>query len=745
MAFHGAHSFIINGNINAVDHSRQQGDSQLEYLANAACLAAGHQSEERHDAPKCHPETRKAVIDDIMNWVDSMDPNKRIMWLQGAAGAGKSSIAQTVAERCSEENKLISAFFFSRTATGTGRDDGTRLVPTIAYQLAISVPLTADLITSEFVKDKAILSYSMEVQMKNLVIKPLKEVNECHALPHVPYLVIIDGLDECKKPEMQSRILDMIAKSVRQLSVPLYFLISCRPELEIRTAFNNMLLRHLHNQVTLDNRYNPENDIYTFIRSEFEKIKLVHPLASTLSNLNWPSEPDLKCLVKRATGQFIYPSTVMNYVQDIRHDPRDRLLTVINIKLGEASPYTELDTLYKHIICTAVAKANGYENIQRVFQALIYMEFSSLTHVPFMLAAFLQMSESTLRLQLVDLHSIIYVPSLELSEENRTQSHIQFFHASFSDFLKDPSRSEHFYISKKVANVVLGRFCLELILNNDIPDIQAYVLDGNEDSEYSYAYHKFLFHLRDSEFEVELINRILLNGREKVHKIMMDLIETPVCGFGITYYSMLCHFLKFNLSADYIFESAVPLHEDLTRICRHIIDAANDWFHICISEDINGELHLRAISTMNEKTSSQSLSNIDNIYMDFRFIGEILDSPMRGRNHFLSDERCQQLFHILWDRLIKKNFTPFVFNGIQHETHCYYSLYASGFEYLIKKIKPSIMFEQFLHWDVMQRFDETFYNTQGSHSKGLDRVDKCVTSLKSSIQDYLNRMQMEVS
>ncbi|KAF9254271.1 hypothetical protein L218DRAFT_886647, partial [Marasmius fiardii PR-910] len=37
-----------------------------------------------------------------------------VCWLRGSAGAGKSAIAQTVAERC-EGNRLVASFFFSRT------------------------------------------------------------------------------------------------------------------------------------------------------------------------------------------------------------------------------------------------------------------------------------------------------------------------------------------------------------------------------------------------------------------------------------------------------------------------------------------------------------------------------------------------------------------------------------------------------------------------------------------------------
>ncbi|KAF8987844.1 hypothetical protein BDQ17DRAFT_1258173, partial [Cyathus striatus] len=92
--------------------------------------------------PKCHPETRTAVINDIMSWVDSKNSKEKIMWLRGPAGAGKSTIAQTVAEKCDKENKLVSSFFFSRSA---GRDDGHKLVPTIASEMMIAIPSTKNL------------------------------------------------------------------------------------------------------------------------------------------------------------------------------------------------------------------------------------------------------------------------------------------------------------------------------------------------------------------------------------------------------------------------------------------------------------------------------------------------------------------------------------------------------------------------------------------------------------------------
>ncbi len=67
-------------------------------------LRTAFDSAQQVDAPKCHPNTRKAVLDEIMSWVlQTAMRNQWIMWLNGAAGAGKSAIARSIVSLCLEE------------------------------------------------------------------------------------------------------------------------------------------------------------------------------------------------------------------------------------------------------------------------------------------------------------------------------------------------------------------------------------------------------------------------------------------------------------------------------------------------------------------------------------------------------------------------------------------------------------------------------------------------------------------
>ena len=95
---------------------------------------------ERYPSPNCHPDTRKAVRQIILDWIKNDSWASSFFWLYGPAGAGKTAILQAIAELlCSPSESyqnLGGTFFFSRGKQG--RDQGHFLFSTIAYQLALN-------------------------------------------------------------------------------------------------------------------------------------------------------------------------------------------------------------------------------------------------------------------------------------------------------------------------------------------------------------------------------------------------------------------------------------------------------------------------------------------------------------------------------------------------------------------------------------------------------------------------------
>jgi hypothetical protein len=110
----------------------------MELLQQHIAPGAFHNSDERYDPPKCHPHTRRAVLKKITDWVKDANKVALFLWLYGPAGAGKSAIAQTIAELLEKAGLLAAAFFFSRNSAG--RNNKTPLVATLVYQLVTSIP-----------------------------------------------------------------------------------------------------------------------------------------------------------------------------------------------------------------------------------------------------------------------------------------------------------------------------------------------------------------------------------------------------------------------------------------------------------------------------------------------------------------------------------------------------------------------------------------------------------------------------
>jgi len=140
------------------------------------------------------------------------------MRLYGPAGTGKSAIAQSIAELCHKSNLLAASLFFSHAAAG--RSDESRLIPTLVYQLCLSMPAIRKYVEDTIERDPLVLLRSSEVQIRSLVVDPLSRalLDEKDALSFHsgPKLIIIDGLDECGRAKVQCYVLSVFTTAVQE-------------------------------------------------------------------------------------------------------------------------------------------------------------------------------------------------------------------------------------------------------------------------------------------------------------------------------------------------------------------------------------------------------------------------------------------------------------------------------------------------------------------------------------------------
>jgi len=181
------------------------------------------------------------------------------MWLLGPAGAGKSAIAQTLAELCHSLNILLATFFFFRT--DPNRNHSRSLFPTIAYQVAINFPDAKDYVARVPEDDPMIFTRSIEEQLSSLIIKPLQELYRSGRATGSldPYLIIIDGLDECGDPGTQVSLLQVISKALSVSQLPLKILIASRPEVHLMSECNSIIMNPILARLALDDNFLPED------------------------------------------------------------------------------------------------------------------------------------------------------------------------------------------------------------------------------------------------------------------------------------------------------------------------------------------------------------------------------------------------------------------------------------------------------------------------------------------------------
>jgi len=404
------------------------------------------------DAPKCHPNTRKAVINKIVDWIRGIiDSEALILWLYGAAGAGKSAIAHTLAEICETCGWLVASFFFWKTAGE--RNNANRFVSTIAYQIALTIPASRELIAAAVDYNPFIFEQSVDVQLSKLIIDPLEQLFSAGIIFDIsPLVVIIDGLDECQGDDVQSGIVKSLVAAFRHSSLRIRILIASRPEVHLQSTFNPASMQRHLSRLALSDEYSSNEDIYRFLEDSFDKIRREHALASYIPS-SWPSTDVLRELTLKSSGQFIFASTTIKYIGgDPRQLPHRRLDVIRSLRSpkGEKDmPYAELNSLYHHVL----SNVDNIEVLKLVLGILIIInpvtKYRGM-YTPEAVDDFLFWERGETKACLSQLASII---------ECDTDGYISISHASLSDFLLDPSRSHQFYLCRESAlgdSAVLG-------------------------------------------------------------------------------------------------------------------------------------------------------------------------------------------------------------------------------------------------------------------------------------------------
>jgi len=373
----------------------------------------------------------------------------RVLWLNGLAGTGKSTIAQTFAEISFADGKLGASFFCSRDFED--RSNLQAIFPTLAFQLAYRyLPFREQLIqvlrASPDVGQESLCS-----QMERIIVGPLKA-------SRIRTLIIIDALDECKDEEPASAILSVLSRYVDEIPDTKFF-ITGRPEPRIRSGFRLESLRPITEVLRLHNvqRSSVDGDIKLFLKTRLTNITKARSDCDFTQD--WPSPSDINTLCEKAAGLFIYASTIVKLFASRNRTPTEQLDRIISLAQNTTHEgRSGIDLLYTQVLEQAVDDMDldieeAHSRFRTVVGAVLLVlnplsarDLSDLLGVP---------SIST---TIHSLHSLLLVPE-------DPEDPIRAFHKSFPDFLTDPlqCKDKQFYVDPAIHHAQILLSCLDLM------------------------------------------------------------------------------------------------------------------------------------------------------------------------------------------------------------------------------------------------------------------------------------------
>ncbi|KAF7763845.1 hypothetical protein Agabi119p4_8382 [Agaricus bisporus var. burnettii] len=463
--FYKAHDFSASGTFvdASITCNNPSSNQFMEKLLEKTIPGAEFDSSARDPPPRCHPGTRLAILDRCLYFINHCDGTRKTRWVVGAAGVGKSALLQSIIE----SPKLVVSCHASVFFSINGRDDGTKAIVTISYQLAVKSEPYRQLIEREITRDPSLLQSSMAKQFSKLIVEPFIHNPQPNSANRI--LIVVDGLDECKDSRVQLELLRLISDlCIKYPSSPFVWLIASRPEQHITSLFSRAEVTPGYEKEEMPvNSNEARADVERFLRSEFTEIKK----ASDSVDPRWPDERDFWKLANAAGGLFAYAQTVINYISDTTvGSPASQLSHVLyaidNHPMTDVSqedhPMALLDALYARILSNVPSKV--MTNTRKFLLALVFDWCEGGGPEGFLtLCNWLGMTPDEAYAALKHLRSVLCVPM-------RDDAHMYLgpFHKSFMDYISDFRRSGFSHDIEREARHLMAQCAFRIL--SEAPD-----------------------------------------------------------------------------------------------------------------------------------------------------------------------------------------------------------------------------------------------------------------------------------
>ncbi|CCM05582.1 uncharacterized protein FIBRA_07810 [Fibroporia radiculosa] len=508
--------------------------SQLEYVTGAGL----------NGSKQCLPGTRTEISTMLKDFVYANGADaKRIFWLNGMAGKGKSAIAHTTAEWFEARGGLGSFFCFDRTRTADGRHK--KIWTTIARDLANHDPLFRRELAHVLDDPNGLRNTEYSAQQWTGLRDVLNKVTS--TIMDVPVLIVIDALDESGDEDTRREILQLLSGrrgTIANLPPNVRIVITSRPLPDIRHGLDKV--PHVQH-FSLDDIL-PESDMKKYIDAE----------------LNRPGafgEDDITEFARKSDGVFEWTRLACLYIREGALLYKDRFRTVIS---GTSAKGTQLlDHMYRLTLEDTLPKddrVNGIVVFCSVMgQIVASAEPPSISTLAAMRQHLTWEGTAGAALQSISARDVVEHLGALLTGVTDNCTPIRPLHASFYDFLGDKTRSGEFYVGelsthhRKLAFACLGVMNAELrfnicklkssyVPNSDVADMPQRIKKFIS-SQLNYSCRFWTFHVLATPIEQALADKLWRFFEESVLFWLEVLSLTQsLSGPASALYSISCMF-----------------------------------------------------------------------------------------------------------------------------------------------------------------------------------------------------------
>jgi hypothetical protein len=450
---------------------------------------------------RCIEETRLLFLDEIGKWAENGDPSSpKALVLFGQAGTGKSSIANEIAKRFDDKNRLTASYCFIR---GKHFNQACQFFKTLAHCLSARYPaFKASLSTVLKEKPDIHSAEDYTTLFESLIVKPLEGLQFIS-----PVFVVIDALDECDDAS-RNPFHTFLGQHLSKLPANFRILMTSRPEYKISEAF-------------------PESSSVRRMRMDDPQLSSVEADIRIYMQAKLPSEiavDDIEKLVKKAEGLFQWASVACDYIANPPEtlDYDFCLKEILGFVGSNDAAEQHLDKLYNTVL-----KAHykmDHSQISKNFRSVMQLVLG--TFEPLSITSLKVLCPHTGGVK--DVSNVVkFLGSVLSNVTSDLTLPVAPIHTSFRDFLTNKTRSKEFFINRDEAHKPLAYATLRTMeemlqfnicklktsyrLNSEVP-----ILEKEIASELSYSCRFWAEHLTHvSKFDYNLLRCIRILLEEK--------------------------------------------------------------------------------------------------------------------------------------------------------------------------------------------------------------------------------------